>query len=230
LALELKIVNNIKNLYLIFLILTASTSAISAATIAINKKDMTESYSETLKVSGSFHLGMQSASDDKIQNLNILFPKDAKGWLCVDIASIDGKYKASIEHELTVPVSELNQLDYRSTYEKQLEGYTSNDLAVLASLKVSCKDQKNKRLIASWGPKSPKDNVILLIRSDARKDVVIFPDGKKIKCKKIREKYKVTFDKYCDLSGIDITKFEYLDVQRKNLQPISDERIELGYK
>ena len=186
-------------------------------------KNIEESFSDTVKVSGSFLLGLQYKSDTKIDKLNVLFPENTKGILCVKISSIDGRYKALIEHKLLLPVSGLTQLNFPSNYQEELKDYNSDELAVLASLGASCDEVDVELLVTSWNTHIDGKNVVLLIRSDARKDVVYVPEStEKFKCKKFINKYKVTYDKYCELKGIDISKVSELTIKRKNLQEIPE--------
>jgi hypothetical protein len=195
------------------------------------KVKIDESYIEKVKVSGSFYLGMQYIHDSEIGKLNILFPKNAIGKLCIDIASIDGRYKARIEHHLVRPVSGLNQLDFPSQYQTEINNYKPIELAVRATIGKDCSEVNSKSLIASWSSQFEGDNVVLLIRSDARKDVVYIPgEPKGFKCKKFKNEYKVTYDKYCEMKGVDLTKINFIQVKRKNLQKIPDEIIKLAYK
>lgn len=197
----------------------------------ISVKSINESYSKAVKVSGSFYLGLQFSQKTTIDKLNVLFPNNSIGTLCVDISSIDGQYKASIEHELTQAVSKLNQLEFPTQYQTELRGYKPNELTVKVTLGKNCSEPNRKSLIASWSGDIKDEYPILLIRSDARKDVVYVPSRTKgFKCKKFRNEYKVTYDKYCELKGIDISEVESIKVKRKNLQKIPDEIIKLAYE
>lgn len=216
-----------KVLFLMFVFFLSSTTL--AASIKVENID--ESYSKTVKVSGSFFLGMQINQKSALEKLNILFPDNSKGLLCIDIASIDGRYKASIKHTLTQAVSGLNQLDFPSQYQTELNNYRPNELAVRAFLGKGCNEGNSRTLISSWTNDIAGKDVVLLIRSDARKDVVYIPNIQKgFKCKKFKSEYKVTYDKYCELKGIDLVKVNLLKIKRKNLQKIPDEIIKLAYK
>jgi hypothetical protein len=208
------------------------TSAfVNAETISIKDKDINESYSETVKVSGSFFLGIQYSQNSALEKLNILFPDDSKGLLCIDISSIDGRYKAGIKHTLTQAVSGLQQLDFPSQYQTEINNYKPNELAVNATIGKGCSENNSKSLIASWSSQLEDENVVLLIRSDARKDVVyILGEPKGFKCKRFKNEYKVTYDKYCEMEGVDLTKINSLKIKRKNLQKMPDEIINLAYK
>ena len=227
--------DNIMNLFkLVYLTLLVVSFSTFPKTIIIDEKNIHESYSETVKVSGSFFLGLQFKGGEQLGKLNILFPQNSIGFLCIDISSIDGRYKASIEHSIDSPISGLNQLDFPSKHQTELNSYKPNELAVKSRIGKSCKENKKHSLISSWSNSIKNNNVVLLIRSDARKDVVYVPDlpnePKKFKCKKFKNEYKVTYDKYCELKDVDLTSVTYITIKRKNLQKIPDEIIKLAYK
>lgn len=211
--------------------LLAFSGSLHAKTININTDNVSESYSKTVKVSGTFYLGLQYQAE-KVDKLNILFPKNSKGNLCVEIASIDGRYKATIKHHLQEPASNLLELDFpsRSRYKQELREYKPYQLAVKASLSANCDNVAGKNLLASWSANVANKNVLLLIRSDARKDYVQYSiENKMVKCKKYRNEAKVTYDKYCILDANELVNLNELVVKRKNLRNIDDETIPLAY-
>lgn len=227
LILVLKMLINMKKLRALCCFILISSTLIAET---ISKKDITESFSETVKVSGTYFLGMQYNSNQKIKKLHISFPKDSAGTLCINIASIDGRYKASINHKLSSKVSDLISMNFPSDYENELEDYESNELAVLAWLDESCNKPNDKILVASWDSTIEDQNVLLLIRSDARKDVVHLSNtSKTFKCKKFRSKYKVTYDKYCELKQVDVLGLNQIQIIRKNLQKIPPVLIKLAH-
>ncbi|MEP1385642.1 MAG: hypothetical protein ABJK64_17820 [Paraglaciecola sp.] len=201
-----------------------------ADTLSISKPNVTESFSTTVKVSGNFYLGMVYNTNEKVEQLSVLLPDDSTGMLCISISSIDGKYKANLSHQLVKPVSGLTQLSFKSEYEDELKTYRSNQLAVLSTISKSCDDTNRRNIISSWNPDIANKNVLLLIRSDARMDVVHFPNSEtKIKCKKFRDEIKVTYDKYCELAGVDITKIGQLSIHRKNFRDMPVQSIQMAY-
>ncbi|WP_394172301.1 hypothetical protein [Thalassotalea litorea] len=203
-----------------------------AAEISIDENSFEESFSHTVQVSGNFYVGLQMASDDNIEQLVVLFPEGSTGMLCIAISSIDGRYKAKIEQEISSPISGWTQVLFDSAHQGELNKYIANELAVLARVGGSCTKSGARSILSSWYQRVSNDQeMVLLLRSDARKDTVVIDghDGS-FKCKKFKNSYKVTYDKYCPLKGIDITQVPILEVQRKNLQDVPDEKIELAYQ
>ena len=202
------------------------------ADIIISADSVNESYSKSVEVSGEYLLGMQLVSKDDSRSLHVFFPKDSKGNLCVELSSIDGKYKAKIKHEILNPVSGSTKIDFKSQYQDIMKDYTDQEIAISATLRDSCHSNAiSKRLISSWS-NNVTDELVLLIRSSARKDVAYIPNKEKhaitSKCKKFRKSYNVSYDKYCVLKGIDIDGIEEIEIVRKNLQPIESEIIKVN--
>lgn len=212
------------------MILTVVIISFNAAGGVIHISNLKESFTERVKVSGAFFMGLQFNSNEDIEKLYILFPSSSTGMLCVEISSIDGRYKAYIEQKLVEPVSGLTELAFQSRYRDKLNEYKPSELAVKAVITDSCDNGESSLLLASWRISNEKNNPVILIRSDARKDIVYVPGvNKSFKCKRFVDEYKVAYDKYCELIGVDLTRIERLVIQRKNLRKIPDEFIKLAY-
>ncbi len=211
----------------LFLLLFASGFA--SAEIVVSQ--VNEDYSDSVKVSGEFLVGLQLSSEASPRSLHVLFPRDATGGLCIQLSSIDGKYKALIEHKIKTPVNGLERIVFESKYENRLRTYGKHEIAVSASLATSCDPgMHSKKLIASWSDKLSNE-LLLLIRSSARKDVAQVSGhagfSGEAKCKKFRKSYNVSYDKYCLMNVDDLSQIDAIEVVRKNLQPIEAETFEL---
>jgi hypothetical protein len=209
---------------LIFLLLMFyHGSGMAEKVVSINSIE--ESYSQNVKVSGEFLVGMQLNNSDNSKSLHVIFPKGSTGELIIELSSIDGKYKAELRHDIIDPISDFTKINFASEYQEIFNNYESQEIAISATLKKSGKDT---RLMSSWGS-NMSDELILLIRSSARKDVAYVPSKEnhilKAKCKKFRKSYNVSYDKYCILKGIDLEKIKSIEIVRKNLQPIEPETI-----
>ena len=202
------------------------------ADIIVSSDALNESYSKNVEVSGEYLVGVQLQANDDIKSLHVIFPKNSKGNLCVELSSIDGKYKAKIKHQIAKPISGPTKVNFESDYQNILKKYSAQEIAISASLRDSCDDNViSKRLISSWGA-NVTDELVLLIRSSARKDVAYIPNKQeytiKSKCKKFRKSYNVSYDKYCVMKGVDLGNIEEIEIVRKNLQPIESEKIKIN--
>lgn len=202
------------------------------ADIIVLSDSVDESYSKNVEVSGEYLVGMQLETNNDIKSLHVIFPKNSTGNLCVELSTIDGKYKAKIKHQIISPISGSIKVNFKSAYQDVMKDYSAQEIAISASLRNSCDSNIiSKRLISSWGD-NLTDELILLIRSSARKDVAYIPNKDKYiikaKCKKFRKSYNVSYDKYCVLKGIDLERMKEIEIVRKNLQPIESEKIKVN--
>lgn len=191
-----------------------------------------ESLSERVKVSGRFHAGLQVNTIIPSDKLYVLMPENSDKKLCVDIASIDGIYRANIIYQLNSEQKGYIELPFDSKYKSQLLQYRPLDLAVKATIGTSCESMDNRNILASWGKDSDATSLVLLIRSDARRDVAYIPDIKnplhKVKCQRIETSYNVAYDKYCLFEGLELESVNSIEIERKNLRLIPHEILEVN--
>ncbi len=213
--------------YFIYLYLIHNTANADIHSIQVNT--IKESYSENVKVAGEYLVGVQLDANDDSKDLHVFLPNNTKGNLCVALSSIDGKYKAKLEHSIETPMSGLTKVNFNSKHKEKFNAYSNHELAISAKLMPSCDDFKSgKMLISSWGHVMTK-KLVLLIRSSARKDIAYIPSKNnytiKAKCKKFRKTNSVSYDKYCELNGVNINSAFEIEIIRKNLQSIAPEKI-----
>jgi len=191
-----------------------------------------ESLSERVKVSGRFHAGLQINTTIPSDKLYVLMPENSDKKLCVDIASVDGIYRANIIYQLNSEQKGYIELPFDSKYKSQLLQYRPLELAVKATIGTSCESMGNRNILTSWGKDSDATSLVLLIRSDARSDVAYIPDIKnpshKVKCQKIETRYNVAYDKYCLFEGLELQSVNSIEVERKNLRLIPHETFEVN--
>jgi len=213
--------------YIIYLCLIHSTVNADINTIQVKKLE--ESYNNNVEVAGEYLVGAQLIARDDTKNLHVFLPNNTKGNLCITLSSIDGKYKARLEHLIETPISGLAKVNFTSDYKEKFNEYSNQEIAISAKLMSSCDEfNSGKMLISSWGH-IITDKLVLLIRSSARKDIAYIPDMKnhtlKAKCKKFRKTNSVSYDKYCELNGVNINAAVEIEIIRKNLQSIAPEKI-----
>lgn len=92
-----------------------------------------------------------------------------KDLLCVRFISRDGRYSAQARYRLVSGVGPIPVLETKTSYEKQLAGYRSTDMAIMARSARSCDDSKGGDLFAVvLGPTSNSPLVVLINGGDAR--------------------------------------------------------------
>lgn len=239
-----------KNIIVMSLILLGG-SAYAQDSGPVELTNIDETFSDTVKVSGEFLKGVQlvveETQDQSLSSffggassraLYVFFAPDALASaehlsLCVTLSSIDGRYRAHMSYRLNYNQKSKLQgfvkLPFESRHADELSGYADQEIAILVRIKESCDDRlEGKTLVASWNQLQEElfesANLILFIRSDARKDVASFQSNGQtltsVRCKKIRDTYNVSYDKFCTVKGIQFDKKMRIEFERKNLQSI----------
>lgn len=220
-------------LTLFFLIIYGIANA-NADVVTIQASVLKESYSDNIKVSGEYVVGIQMASKSRSKSLHVLLQNVSKGTLCVFLSSIDGKYKAKIQYPVLTSMDGVTRISFKSKYRDIMNKYSNEEIAISASLRESCENTDfSRRLVSSWGVIGENTNdLLLLIRSDARKDVAYIPDKKNkitsAKCNKIRENKNISYDKSCLLKGVDVNSIIKIELTSKNLQPVESTFIRIN--
>ncbi len=93
----------------------------------------------------------------------------ANEMLCVRFISRDGRYSAQGRYKLSAETPPNPVLEVKSSYEKQLGGYKTTDMAILAQSAKTCEGPKNANLFAVDLGASQADDILVQINAgDAR--------------------------------------------------------------
>lgn len=191
----------------------------------------TESYNQTVKVSGRFHAGINVDSGSRIEGLYVDIPAEQSGKLCVSLTSVDGVYRANMEYDVSDVTSGMIELRFPTAYRGELDQFESDQIAIKASVAASCQDVQSSFLLASWNTFENADSLSILIRSDARRDIAYIPTKAnylyKAKCQRIPSSYGVSYDKKCQFDQVDLDKVEQVEIVRKNLRSLPHIVIEI---
>lgn len=197
------------------------------ADIQINNDAIQETFTKTVEVSGSYLHGFQLAStpDSLSRDLHVFFPENTNGKLCIDITAIDGRYQATLEHDITTIAAGLTRITFSSDYQSELANYENTNLAVHSAIKERCDRKTLKtRLVSSWSA-MPTTTLLMLVRSSATYDNALYEGNPETPCQKIESNTNVAFDKLCKINNFDISASGELVINRKNLQPIRAKKI-----
>jgi hypothetical protein len=188
-----------------------------------------ESYSGNVEVSATYLVGVQVATSTLNKSLHVFLPENTVGSICIDLSSIDGNYKAHLEYKINSPESGLTKIDFNSKYPDIMKNYAADEIAISARLNNSCEDLSEAHLIVGSWSENESGKLVILIRSDARKDVAYIPNqenySNKAKCRKFRKPNNVTYDKYCTFENITLDKLQEIEIVSKNLQKIDPLKI-----
>lgn len=190
--------------YLIVVLLIFSPVVV--ADLNIKKDNVHENYSETVKVSGKYHMGIQFSGHHDFENLYVDIPEQSHGILCINLASINGSYKAQLSHAITPEIYGRTKINFTSEFKDRISSLQKNEMSVLATLGENCESKSTKFIIASWAKDTSHHPLVFIIRSGARIDVAHIPSIKKskysVKCEKFKDTNSIAFDKFCKFENL----------------------------
>ena len=214
----------------------ALLGAYAGLTQANQVSEFTESYSETVKVSGQFLKGLQFTDVDYAVAPHLYFPSAYQGPVCIYVSSADGRYKSQYQYTFTELTEGLVSIEFPTQYIDELEEFSPGELGLLATAQQDCSSLNGNYLVGSWGVPKSMTNIAVFLRSNARRDVAtIFGnnDGEHktapitVKCQDLRSNYRVSYDKECVLQGVDASQMTRVIIKRRNLRAMPDEVLEL---
>lgn len=202
------------------------------ADLDVVSENVQENFSETVKASGKFHMGLQYSGKHDFDSLYVNLPKKSAGTLCVKMASIDGLYKARLRYEIATPIGGWTKVNFVSRYEKELSSLGVNELALLATLGDDCDATDRKVLVSSWSADTSEAIPVIIIRSSLRLDVAHVPNvddsTTRFKCKEFERPNTATFDKYCEIDRAAFLGAKTIEIQRVKFKRPSFETIAIS--
>ena len=193
----------------------------------------TESYSETVKVSGQFLKGLQFTDVDYQVAPHIYFPSPYEGAVCVFVSSADGRYKSQYQYNFTESVDGLVRIEFPTQYIDELEEFAPGELGLLVAAQADCNATNGNYVVGAWGIPKSMNNIAVFLRSNARRDVATLINtgneapNKSVKCQDLRSNYRVSYDKECLLQDVNTDSAMRIVIKRRNLRAIPDEVVEL---
>lgn len=189
-------------IYSFFLIFPSLLYA-DASLIQISNLD--ETLVESVNVSGHSESGVMyhnQGGNARLDQLFIGIKNLDKTKLCVDIFSIDGKYKGRFQYVLKNTDVGLTGFNISSQHLDYLNTYKAEQLVVLAQQKNNCDNEEKNYVPASWGrPMSPELAVYLNVGGDdidTKVSLYKKEKGKnKVRCAPLKYSNRVAYDTKC---------------------------------
>ena len=219
--------NSLVRLTILFFI----SSFCYADSITVSSNELSESYTEEVKVSGEVRAGLMiSAASTKVRpdSLYIDLGDGSYENICVIMRSIDGKYESRFSKQLSKDLSGLTQFILESEYQNIFSNYSPDTIAILVNTSSKCKGKLVGALPAVWG--KPADNSLKVFLNSGlyqTKLKLYKPDGtkEKIPCTQIENDKKVAYDTQCQIISPEIYDLTKTKILRKNfgnvLKPIA---------
>ncbi|MEO9484581.1 MAG: hypothetical protein ABJG47_14080 [Ekhidna sp.] len=130
----------------------------------IELPDKWEKWQETVPSSTRVLVGIQYAQDGKLDDPSAFYahvPELNFKYLSVVIKSVDGRYVARINYEISNLKFGIREFMLPTKHKTQLQKYKKNNLSILCGLKNDLDDQEQLYTVAGW--EDPTQNNVLNI-------------------------------------------------------------------
>lgn len=154
---------------------------IPIATLEPEKPLLDEYYefapSSTVEVAGIMTATTRSNFDP--QYFYSYVPGNSKSYLCVNILSIDGRYKGIWTYKLKNDETGWIKLELPTKYQSNLKKYNSEDIGIKATLSDKCfEDNTSAQTISTWVPKTSDSTAIYLSTTEEVNLIAVDSKGK----------------------------------------------------
>ena len=178
------------------------------------EKSNWEVWQDKIPVSGGVRVGLMF--EDKVGNFNssqffVMVPKTEIKNLCIELSSKDGRYSAKLNYNLKDVEEGLQQFYLPTKYKNELSRYRSDEVVILASLNMICKQKPDSYLISGWNYPKKATSAIVYINSQIPTTLVVNTKRKEdneLQCTEL-ESPTIAFNKKCVIP-LSILNFDSL--------------------
>jgi len=168
-----------------------------------------------------------TAPDSKVdlQGLGVWLPSSGPRHLCLNIETIDGRYTATADYDLSTLASGRIILGVETGFKQQLSGYTARQMAVNVLIATRCGDSDGIVMPAGWTT-ARTNSLVIFVNSEGAEDVYLWDPAsrKNYNCHKAPSSNLVAWDTECPIPlPQQLTTNWPLILGRRNLQnPLKD--------
>jgi len=191
----------------------------------INKPDNWEAWHDKVPVSGEIRVGLlYDFNELKVDNESFFIdlPENENTILCIQVNSIDGRYRGKLEFNIEGLEAGSYKIDWSSKYSKELKKYSSKELSILSVITNDCQENPSNYVVSSW-EKSNSDTVYVLLNVDKRVYITIKDEqqniNEKIICDNLEEPVMVTYNCICKLPKNKITDQSEVIINQRVRKP-----------
>lgn len=227
-----------RQIVLISLILLTFKSFSQSFSPILKQKDW-EKWQDRVPVGAEFSVGVMDVNTtSKINptNFYVKIPQSHSKFLCVSVNSIDGKYKAVLEYDISsVNKAGVFQFNIPTRYQEKLIKYREQEVAIIVRTEANCSSSTGDHFIASWHDLNLLEKVVVYINSESPV-ILKLSKGKEvedIKCKKIYDTDAISFNCECEIPIDKIKKYDTINlmkVMRTNTGPKPKKHGEISIK
>jgi len=177
-----------------------------ANTIRLDQNQFREFFTEDVNISGSVRTGVMYQSSSQFVKPDALFidiGTKLNQMLCVKMISVDGRYGANFQYEITGKIRGVTRFQLPTQLHEIVTGYTPEQIAVLAEIKPACKGKSKHIVPASWD-KPENDSINVFLNSGGSttylKLYLLEGGSKKSPCQPIKADRGTAYDKECQIT------------------------------
>jgi len=211
----------IANILLLILLGALQNQAYSQIMPEKSAKDW-EVWYDKVPVSGEIRVGLMedfTGGDLQPKTIYVLIPDKSKKYLCVEISSRDGRYKANREFKIEKLKIGSNQLIWPTNHTNELQNFNKQDLTILCSIGETCDDNPDYYTLASWSKGFDSDTFHILLNSEKPPTIsiknMITKNNVDIECEKLELSPMITFNCKCDIPKNLITQNSEMKIVKR---------------
>ena len=144
--------------------------------------DSKETYLTKVPVSGiGVRAGIISGGQQRTfapGSFAVAMPSGSSGRLCVTISSRDGRYQGTYEYDIQADLVGTLRLRTPTKFSRELREYSTDQMAILASVATNCRVAPSRYVLSSWGSQVATDTVVALLNSRLPTRIVVGRDDR----------------------------------------------------
>jgi hypothetical protein len=208
------------SLFILIIFYSFSAPAKSQAIKPINLVKGWEKWQEKVPVGAEFFVGISNDINDIQLNpskIYVSIPKVHDDKLCVSLNSIDGKYKAKLEYNISkLPKGEY-EFEIPTEYNEKISTYKTQHVAIIAKSSSKCDLEEGKYHISKWQQNSKKDSFNLYFGGETPVSLTLIDSNNKmtkIRGKKIDGNKSISYKWRCEVPQEFLSKSSKIIVNR----------------
>jgi len=172
-----------------------------------------EVWYDKVPVSGEIRVGIMADQNDEAINpttFYIMIPEHKEKFLSCEISSIDGRYEASVNYNISKLKAGIHQFNLPTKHVSDLKSYSYSDITILTSIIDNLEDKAKYYTSASWKPiTSYPENIYVYLNSERTTTLAVEDKTKNVKsefkCIKIENSSSIAYNKVCKIPSKSIS-------------------------
>ena len=179
----------------------------------INLKSNWEVWYDKVPVSGDIRVGvMADQNNESIDptTFYILIPEHTEKYLFCEFSSIDGRYEASVNYDISNLNAGVHKFILPTKHVSALKNYSYSDIAILTSIVDNFDYKASYFISASWKPITSFPEYIYVYLNSERPTTIVLEDKlskskEEFKCNRVENPSSIAYNKVCRISSKTIS-------------------------